>query len=333
MLSPHPIEFPEWLGDLAARGAPVRALVAGGHSRQALEGVRLAADAGWLEPVLVGPPKETLAVAETISWNIDAVEQVDAQGEGAIADARPPALAADSACGMVVKGHIHTNVLLSGLLRREAKIRTGRPLMHAWLLTHPEFDRPVAISDGAFNVAPDFETCKAIVQSLADMFAALDRPKPRIALLAASEEVLDAMPATVGAARVTAWAREAGVDAEVFGPVAMDAAISPEAAQMKGIPEPAGLADAIVVPFIEVGNALVKALIWFRSVCAAGVVLGGRIPITIPSRSDAPEARLAAVALARVLAARRQRTVKNTDLDSASTTGSELSHPWQQIGT
>ena len=76
---------------------------------------------------------------------------------------------------------------------------------------------------------------------------------------------------------------------------------------MKGIPEPAGHADGIVVPFIEVGNALVKALIWFRSVCAAGVVLGGRIPITIPSRSDAPEARLAAVALARVLAAKRQQ--------------------------
>ncbi len=306
MLSPHPIEFPEWLGDLAACGAPVRALVAGGHSRQVLEGVRLAADAGWLEPVLVGPPTETRVVAEAIDWNIDDIERFDAEGEGAIADATAR-LAADSACGMVVKGHIHTNVLLSGLLRREAGIRIGRPLMHAWLLTHPEFDRPVAISDGAFNVAPDFETCKAIVLSLADMFVALGRPRPRIALLAASEEVLDAMPATVEAARVTAWAREVGLNADVFGPVAMDVAISPEAAQMKGIPEPAGHADGIVVPFIEVGNALVKALIWFRSVCAAGVVLGGRIPITIPSRSDAPEARLAAVALARVLAAKRQQ--------------------------
>ena len=306
MLSPHPIEFPEWLGDLAASGVPVRALVAGGHSRQVLEGVRLAADAGWLEPVLVGPPKETRAVADAIDWNIDGIERVGAEGEEAIADATAR-LAADSACGMVVKGHIHTNVLLSGLLRREAGIRMGRPLMHAWLLTHPEFDRPVAISDGAFNVAPDFETCKAIVQSLADMFVALGRSRPRIALLAASEEVLDAMPATVEAARITAWAREVGLNADVFGPVAMDVAISPEAAQMKGIPEPAGHADGIVVPFIEVGNALVKALIWFRSVCAAGVVLGGRIPITIPSRSDAPEARLAAVALARVLAAKRQQ--------------------------
>ena len=304
MLSPHPIEFPEWLGERAARGAPARALVAGGHSRQVLEGVRLAAEAGWLEPVLVGPRSEMRAVADVVGWNIDAVEQVEADGEGAIADA-VAALASDPTWGMVVKGHIHTNALLSALLRREAGIRTGQPLLHAWLLTHPEFERPIAISDGALNVAPDFETRKAIVKALSGMFAAIGRPRPRIALLAASEEVLAAMPATEEAARIAAWARESGVDAEVFGPVAMDVAISPEAARIKAIPEPAGFADAIVVPSIEVGNALVKALIWFRSACAAGVVLGGRIPIIIPSRSDAPAARSAAVALARVVAASR----------------------------
>ena len=304
MLSPHPIMFPEWLGEMAARGAPARALVAGGHSRQVLEGVRLAAEANWLEPVLVGPLAGMRAAADAIQWDIEGFEQVDADGEGAIAKASV-ALAADAECGMVVKGHIHTNVLLSALLRREAGIRTGRPLLHAWLLTHPEFDRPIAISDGAFNIAPDFETRKAIVEALADMFAVIGRPRPRIALLAASEEVLEAMPATREAADIAAWASKAGVDAEVFGPVAMDAAISPEAARIKAMPAPAGSADAIVVPYIEVGNALAKALIWFRSACAAGVVLGGRIPITIPSRSDAPEARLAAVALARVLAVAR----------------------------
>ena len=304
MLSQRPIQFPEWLGELAARGSPVRALVAGGHSRHALEGVRLAAEAGWLEPVLVGPKAEMRAVAESISWDIETVEQVEAEGEGAIAKAST-VLAADSACGMVVKGHIHTNVLMSALLRREAGIRIGRPLLHVWLLMNPEFDRPIAISDGAFNIKPDFEIRKAIVESLAGMFAAIGRPRPRIALLAASEEVLEAMPATVEAARIAAWAREAGINAEVFGPVAMDAAISREAARIKAMPEPAGRADALVVPSIEVGNALVKTLIWFRSACAAGVVVGGRIPIALTSRSDAPDARLAAVALARILTAVR----------------------------
>ncbi len=302
MLSPQPVQFPEWLGDLAARGAPVRALVAGGHSRHVLEGVRLAAEAGWLEPVLVGPRREMLALAESIGWDIESVEQVDADGEGAIAKAST-VLAADPACGMVVKGHVHTNVLLSSLLRREARIRIGRPLLHVWFMTNPEFDRPIAISDGAFNIMPDFETRKAIVEALAGMFAAIGRPRPRIALLAASEEVLEAMPTTEEAARVATWAHETEIDAEVFGPVAMDAAISPEAAGIKSMPPPAGFADALVVPSIEVGNVLAKTLIWFRSACAAGVVLGGRIPIALTSRSDAPEARLAAVALARVLTA------------------------------
>ena len=301
MLSPHPIEFPEWLGDLAKPGPATRALVAGGQAAHVLEGVRQATDAGWLEPILVGPRPRMRAVAEEINWDIGAIELVEAEGEPEIASATA-SLAADPTLGMILKGHIHTNVLLGALLRKEAGIRTGGRLLHVWLLTHPDFERPLAISDGALNVVPDLETGKSILHSLIGMFGAIGRPRPRIALLAASEEVLEAMPATVTARMIVDWSGAAGVNAEVFGPVAMDVAIAPEAAQIKGVSHPAGHADALVVPSIEVGNVLAKALIWFRSACAAGVVLGGRIPITITSRSDAPAARLASVALARVLA-------------------------------
>ncbi len=303
MLSTRPIEFPKWLGERAAGGPPTRALIAGAHVAHALEGVRLATEAGWLEPVLVGPGAGILAAADEIGWDVSGVERTEADGEEAVGET-VASLAGDASVGMVVKGHIHTNVLLGALLRAKPGIRTGGRLLHVWLLTHPEFDRPLAISDGALNLRLDVEIGKSILEALVDVFAAVGRPRPRVALLAASEEVLPGMPATVLARKLVEWSRSAGIDADAFGPVAMDGAISPEAARIKSLPDPAGLADALVVPTVEVGNVLAKTLIWFRSVCAAGVVLGGRIPVTITSRSDAPAARLASVALARILAER-----------------------------
>ena len=306
MLATRAIEFPAWLGRRAAAAGPVRALVAGGHSPTVLAGVRDAMAAGWLEPVLVGPVAATKAAADACGWDPGACEMVAAADEAAIAEtvvglAGPEA---GPGIGMVIKGHMHTGVLMRALLRPEAGIRTGRPLVHVWLLTHPEFERPLAVSDGAFNVAPDMATRLAMVENLVALFVALGRGdrRARIALLAATEEVVPGMPATVAAAELADRVAAAGIDAEVFGPVAMDAAISPEAARIKGMAPPAGQADALIVPAIETGNVLVKTLIWFRSVCAAGVVLGGRIPVTITSRSDAPAARLASVALARIMA-------------------------------
>ena len=303
MLSRDPIVFPESLRGRAAGGAPTRAVVAGAHLPHVLDGVRRAVREGWIDPVFIGPRAGLDAAADEIGWRLDRFETHHADGERAIVE-RTVAVAAEDACGMVIKGHVHTSALLGGLLRREARMRTGRPLVHVFYLTHPESERALAISDGALIPAPDLTTKKAIVRVLADLFAALGAPRPRIALIAATEEELPHMPATVDAARVTTWARETGVEAEVYGPCALDVAIAPEAARIKGVGGPvAGAADALVAPNIEVGNSLTKTLVWCRSACAAGVVLGGRIPITVPSRSDSPEARLAAVALARIAGA------------------------------
>ena len=112
------------------------------------------------------------------------------------------------------------------------------------------------------------------------------------------------MPSSMEAAELTEWAKDAVPDAHVFGPLAFDNAVSAAAAQLKGIKHPvAGDADILLVPNIEAGNALFKMMVYFSSACAAGVVLGGRLPIVLTSRADPPEARLASIALAKLCAA------------------------------
>lgn len=300
MLAATAAEVPAALCRRADAGAATRALVAGAHAPHVLEGVRQACDRGWVAPALIGPEAGIRKAAEQIGWDLRGAVLLDAADEETIAH-RAAAQAPEA--GMVIKGQIHTSALLGALLRREAGIRTGQALVHVFHLTHPEFARALTISDGALNVAPDLELRRQIILRLVEMYRALEVERPRIAILAATEEVAPQMPVTEEARALSDWAEDAHLGADVFGPLALDAALAPEAARIKGITSPvAGAADALVVPTIETGNALTKMLAWLRGACPAGVVLGGRIPITVPSRSDPPAARLASVALARIVA-------------------------------
>lgn len=292
--------FPERLRTLASGGPPTRAVVVGAHAGHVLEGVRQAADLGWIEPVLLGPKEGLQQAAAEIGWNIDGLEQVHAEGPVAIAETAVPH-AADTSTGMVIKGLTHTSTLFRALLAREAGLRAERHLVHVFHLSFPDGRRDLSISDGGLVVAPDESARRAILETLVELHHALGTERPRVAVLAATEKVYDHMPATTQAAALAQWAEETGLEADVSGPLAFDLAVSEEAARIKGVSGPvAGQADAIVVPSIETGNALAKALIWYGGACAAGLVLGGRIPVTVPSRSDSAASRLASVAVARI---------------------------------
>lgn len=296
-MAPEPGSFPHRI----AKGAPVRAVVVGAQVAHVLDSVREATERGWIEPVLVGPDAAIRAVADNLGWTLTDVEIHPADGETAIAERAIP-LVADPACGMIVKGHIPTSTMFRALFRCEANYRAGGRLVHVFHLAIPGREQALAISDGAINIAPDLETKQDILRALIDLLRATGVARPRIAILAASEKIDPRVPATVDAARLCEWSQEKGLESEVYGPVAFDVAMSPEAAALKDIDHPvAGRADALLVPNIETGNSLTKALVWFASACAAGVVLGGRVPATLPSRSDGPAARLAAMALARIV--------------------------------
>ena len=123
--------------------------------------------------------------------------------------------------------------------------------------------------------------------------------RPKVAVLSATEEILESVPSSLDANKITKRAEEENINADVFGPLAFDNSISKKSAAIKGIKNTvAGEADVLLVPGVETGNALVKMMIYFMGACAAGVVIGGKVPVVITSRSDEAQARLASIAAA-----------------------------------
>ena len=160
-------------------------------------------------------------------------------------------------------------------------------------------DKPFIITDGALNVLPKLETKMHILKNSVDFANRIGIEKPKVSILSATEEVLESVPSSIEAAEITKLAKEENLNADVFGPLAFDNSISKKSAAIKGIKNiVAGEADVLLVPSVETGNALVKMLIYFSGACAAGVVVGGKVPVVITSRSDEAQARLASIAAA-----------------------------------
>ena len=166
-------------------------------------------------------------------------------------------------------------------------------------MTIEKEDAPLIITDGALNVLPNLKTKMHILKNVVNFSNRIGINKPKIALLSATEEVMDSVPSSVEAAELTKLAKEENLDADIFGPLAFDNCISKKSAAIKGIKNSvAGDADVLLIPNVEAGNSLVKMMIYFCGACAAGVVVGGKVPIVITSRSDEAQARLASIAAA-----------------------------------
>jgi phosphate acetyltransferase len=305
MLSSRPFQCPSALLARAQSAPPVRTAIASAGAGLPLESARLAVEAGVMEPLLVGDRDAITAAAERIDWDIDGFEIVDAADE-ATAGMAAAKLCGDGAADALMKGHIHTDAFVRGILSRDSGLRTGRRLTHVFHMTVPDDDKALLITDAAINVAPDIETRLQAAANAVDLAIALGIESPKVAVLSASEEATETMPSTLDAAEITARAVSAIPNASVYGPLAFDNAVSPEAAALKGIDHPvAGHADILLVPTIETGNALFKIMVYFMSACAAGIVMGAKVPAILTSRADPPEARLAAAAIASILAQQR----------------------------
>ena len=303
MLSDKPFQVPPYLLDRIEGTDRVRMAIAGADHPIALESARQGADAGIIEPVLVGDADVIRAAARDIDWDVEAYAIVDAVGEER-APAAAVALAKSGEVSSLMKGHLHTDTLMKAVVNREHGLRTARRLSHVFHMTIPDNDRVLMITDGAVNVKPDLDTKIDIINNAVEMAHTLGNPNPKVALLSGTESVLPAMPSSVDAAKAVKRANAGEVkNATVDGPFAFDNALSPEAAALKGMDSPvAGQADIVVVPNIETGNSLFKMMVYFLSGLAAGVVLGAAVPIVLTSRADPPEARLAATAIAAMVA-------------------------------
>jgi len=217
-------------------------------------------------------------------------------------------MARDGQLEILLKGHIRTDELLRAALDQHAGLRTGR-LLSDILLYEDKLAgelRLVGITDGGLNVAPNLEQKKQIVQNAIEVMRCLGVPRPKIALMGATEAVSESVPSSVDAKKLTEMG-EAGEfgDAEVFGPLALDCALLESAAQAKGIVNPvAGHADCMVVPNIEAGNLLGKSVKYLGGSQCAHVVAGAKVPILIPSRVESVDDKVNSIALGVIFAAR-----------------------------
>ena len=305
MLSTSPFEFPDYLGRLTRALAPVPMAVAGAAHPLVMDSARRAAEAGFIAPVLIGAADEITVLAGDAGWDISAVRVVPA-GDERQACETAAALARGGEAAAIMKGHVHTDALMRALLAKDAGLRTDRRVSHIFHMTIPGRDRVLHITDAAVNISPGVEQKLDIVRNAVELAHRLGMPVPNVAMLSGAETVNPSMPSSVEAAEVVRRAANGGIaGAIVDGPFGFDNAVSPEAAELKGIDSPvAGAADILVVPNLEAGNFLFKQMVYFMSATAAGIVMGAKVPVVLTSRADPPEARLAAAAIAAIVASK-----------------------------
>ena len=249
-------------------------------------------------PIFIGDKKEIEKCANDLNWDISNFEIIHEPVENDTAKVAAK-LAFEEKIRIIVKGHIHTDVLMKEVLKREYKLLGTTRASHIWHMTIDKDDKPLIITDGALNVSPNIKIKMHILKNAINFCQRIGISRPKVAVLSATEEVLDSVQSSLDAKEITDLAKKENLNADVFGPLAFDNSISKKSASIKGINSiVAGQTDVLLVPNVETGNALVKMMIYFMGACAAGVVVGGKVPVVITSRSDDVTARLASMAAA-----------------------------------
>ena len=298
MLSNKKIICPNSLINVAKKAGVIDAAIVNAGQIFPMESVHKAVQHNLINPVFIGDKNEINKHAEKLGWNISKYKIIDEKDENSTAPIAAK-LASEGKVKILVKGHIHTDILLKAVLKRDLNLIGKKRLSHVWHMTLGTDDKPIIITDGVVNVLPKLEVKMHILRNAVDFANKIGICRPKVSVLSATEEVLDSVPSSIEADLITKRAKKENINADVFGPLAFDNSISKKSAAIKKIKsEVAGSTDILLVPNVETGNALVKMMIYFMGACAAGVVLGVKTPVVITSRSDESEARLASIAAA-----------------------------------
>lgn len=296
MLSTIKAIVPENLIFLAQKTPKIPVAIVCAHHASAIESAKQACDSNLIEPIFIG--KKTLIIKEAtnISWNIEnySIIHHNNDEDAAIAGAE---LARDNKIKVIIKGNLHTDILMRIYLKKEYGLIKRKRLSHIWHMTTSENSKPIFITDGALNVAPRIDVKMHILNNVINFAKKINILKPRVAVLSGTEDPIESMPSSMEAKEIMERAKKENIDAYVHGPLALDNAISPKAAKIKNIQnEVAGQADILLVPNLETGNALSKIMVYFMGACAAGFIVGGKVPVVVTSRADNAASRLASIA-------------------------------------
>ena len=296
MLSKNITTVPENLISLAKKTASVHVGIVCAHQASTIESAKQAYELDLIHPIFIGDKYGIQKEAKALTWDINSFEIIDQDNdkEAAIIGAQ---LARDNKIKVLIKGNLHTDILMRAYLKKEFSLIEGKRLSHIWHMTTPIIKKPLFITDGALNVAPRLEVKMHILSNSVEFAKKVGVSKPRVAVLSGTEDSIESMPSSMEAKEVMERAQKENIDAYVHGPLAFDNAVSPEAAKIKKIEsEVAGKADILLVPNLETGNSLSKIMVYFMGACAAGIVVGGKVPIVVSSRADNAASRLASIA-------------------------------------
>lgn len=293
------------LMDLAKRGRPQRLVVIAAEDDDVLSAVIQATRQGLIEPILVGDqPKISELLkgleADPSEFNILPASSLE---ESAVVGLE---LFKQGQADFIMKGLIDTSILLKNVLNKEYGLRQGGLLSHVMVYEFDRYHKLMGMSDGGMNIAPTLEQKKQIADNAIQVFQALGYEEINVAMLTAKEKASDKMPATLDAQELSQMSWPQGVT--VAGPIALDLCLDKEAAQVKKFDSPvAGEVDIIVVPTIEVGNALGKSITYIGGGESAGIIMGAKVPIVLVSRADTAETKLYSIALGKMISQYEQK--------------------------
>ena len=296
MLTSKDAIIPKNLVSLAKKTPAVASGIVCADHDTSMESAKKAFELNLIKPIFIGEKLAIKEKAKKFNWNIDQFETIDVSNdkEAAIAGSK---LARDNKIKILIKGNLHTDVLMKTYLKKDFGLIEGKRLSHIWHMTLTENDKPLFITDGALNVAPRIEVKMHILKNVIEFANKINIVKPRVAILSGTEDPIESMPSSMEAKEIMERAINENINAYVQGPLAFDNAVSPSAAAIKNISnEVAGKADILLVPNLETGNSLSKIMVHFMSACAAGFIVGGKVPIVVTSRADSVSSRLASIA-------------------------------------
>lgn len=278
---------------------PLSIAVAAAADQEVLEAVKEAVEMNLSTFYLIGDEKKIRQIAEKINFSLSSVKifnEPDPKKASRIAVRSVSS--GDS--HILMKGLVPTATILKAVLDKEIGLRMGRILSHIALFEVEGYDRLMFLTDGAMNISPTIDQKIHIVQNVVDLAHSIGVEQPRIASIAAIENVNPNMQATLDAAILSKMADRGQIKGAIIdGPLALDNAISIKAAELKGIKSKvAGLADVLLVPNIEVGNVLYKSLVYFAKAKVGAVIGGARVPIVLTSRADSHQTKLNSIILA-----------------------------------
>lgn len=292
----------EELMKLAKTRSPKTVSVAQAGDKDVLLSIKRAIKEGIINPILVGDKEKIQKISNEINLNLSAFKIID-EKDDMLAGRRATELVSSGQASILMKGLVDTSIIMKQVLDKEIGLRTEKLISHISVFQMESYHKIFFVTDAAMNIAPSLEQKKEIIENAVYFLKTLNILNPKVAVLAAKEKITPKMPATVEAGQLTEMNKNGEIkDCILDGPLALDNAVSEESAKIKGIKsEVAGHADILLVPDIEAGNILYKALTFLGGASSAGIVVGAKAPIILTSRADHEEAKLNSIVLATLM--------------------------------